>query len=93
MKMRRKHEGVVSEASLGNTAELSPAGGMLMVYLRDHAGASITSNGAKQVLPLAPSSDNALLAEGSYQAAAGSKAVLKLTFPGKSAELFRFILP
>ena len=58
-----------------------------MVYLRDHVGASITSNGAlgevtllsgsaKQVLPLAPSGDNALLAEGSYQAAAGSKAVL-----------------
>ena len=103
-KMRREHEGVVSEASSGNTAELSPAGGMLMVYLRDHAGASITSNGAlgevtllsggaKQVLPLAPSGDNALLEEGSYQAAAGSKAVLKLTFPGKSAELFRFVLP
>ncbi|AVX91890.1 hypothetical protein THH46_30540 [Pseudomonas sp. NA13] len=64
----------------------------------------ITSNGAlgevtllngsaKQVLPLEPSGDNAMLAEGSYQAAAGSKAGLRLTFPGKSAELFRFVLP
>ncbi len=54
---------------------------------------TLLSGSAKQVLPLAPSGDNALLAECSYQAAAGSKAVLKLTFPGKSAELFRFVLP
>lgn len=98
-----QHEGVVSEAASGNTAELSLAGGMLMVYLRDHAGAPLASKDAqaevtllsgstKQVLALAPSGDNSLMVQGSYQAVAGSKAVLKLTVPGKSAELFRFVL-
>jgi hypothetical protein len=99
-----QHAGVVTEAASGNTSELSLAGGMLMVYVRDHAGAPIDSAGAqgevtllsgttKQVLSLAPSGANSLMAQGSYQAAAGSKAVLKLTLPGKSAELFRFVLP
>ncbi|MBP8185444.1 MAG: hypothetical protein KAX95_06125 [Pseudomonas sp.] len=99
-----QHAGVVSEAASGHNAELSLAGGMLMVYLRDHAGAPLASKEAqaevtllsgttKQVLALAPSGDNSLMAQGSYQAATGSKAVLKLTLPGKSAELFRFVLP
>ncbi|MDP3845569.1 MAG: hypothetical protein Q8R10_04005 [Pseudomonas sp.] len=99
-----QHGGLITEASSGNTAELSLAGGMLMVYLSDHAGAPIDSAGAqgevtllsgsaKQVLPLAPSGANSLMAQGTYQAVAGSKAVLKLTLPGKSAELFRFVLP
>ncbi len=99
-----QHAGVVTEAASGHNAELSLAGGMLMVYVRDHEGAPIDSagaqgevtllsGGAKQVLALAPSGTNSLMAQGSYQAAAGSKAVLKLTLPGKSAELFRFVLP
>ena len=99
-----QHGGLVTEAASGHIAELSLAGGMLMVYLRDHAGAPIDSAGAqgevtllhgstKQVLPLAPSGANSLMAQGAYQAVAGSKAVLKLSLPGKSAELFRFVLP
>jgi len=98
-----QHAGVISEATSGNTAELSLVGGMLMVYLRDHAGAPLTSKDAqaevtllsgstKQVLALAPSGDNSLMAKDSFQAAVGSKAVLKLILPGKSAEQFRFVL-
>lgn len=97
------HSGVVSEAASGNTAELSLSGGMLMVYLRNHDGAPITSKdsagevtlltgGKKQVVALLPSGDNSLMAEGFYKAGAGSKAVLKLTLPGKAAEQFRFVL-
>jgi hypothetical protein len=99
-----QHQGIVTEAASGNTVELSLAGGMLMVYLSDHAGAPLASKDAqaeitllsgsnKQVLALAPSGGNSLMAQGSYQATAGSKAVLKLTLPGKPAELFRFVLP
>ena len=99
-----QHGGLVTEAASGHTAELSLAGGMLMVYLRDHEGAPLDSTGAqaevtllsgstKQVLALAPSGANSWMAQGAYQAVAGSKAVLKLTLPGKSAELFRFVLP
>lgn len=98
------HSGVVSEGASGNTAELSLDGGMLMVYLRNHDGAPIASKdssgeitlltaGKKQVVALLPSGDNSLMAQGSYQAGAGSKAVLKLTLPGKPAEQFRFVLP
>lgn len=97
------HQGVVSEAASGTNAELSLEGGMLMVYLRTHDGAPIDSRdsaaelilltaGKKQVVALLPSGDNSLMAQGAYQAAAGSKAVLKLTLPGKAAEQFRFEL-
>jgi hypothetical protein len=98
-----QHSGVVSEATSGNTAELSLEGGMLMVYLRNHDGAPIASKdssgeltllsaGKKQVVTLLPSGANALMAKDTYQVAAGSKAVLKLTLPGKAAEQFRFAL-
>lgn len=97
------HSGVVSEASSGNTAELSLSGGMLMVYLRNHDGAPISSKdgsgevtlliaGKKQVMALLPSGENSLMAKDSYQAVAGTKAVVKVTLPGKAAELFRFAL-
>ncbi len=101
--MAAMHGGMVSEAASGTTAELSTAGGMLMLYLHDHAGKPIASQGAmaeatvltgseKQVLPLAPSGDNSLMASGAFKAAAGSKALVKVSMPGKSAEMFRFVL-
>jgi hypothetical protein len=55
------HGGMVSEAASGTTAELSTAGGMLMLYLNDHVGKPISSQ-------------------------------VKVSMPGKSAEMFRFVL-
>ena len=71
--MLAQHAGVVTEAASGNNAELSAAGGMLMVYLRNHDGVDIASQGAtaevtvlsggkKQVLALQPSGGNSLMA-------------------------------
>lgn len=102
--MAPQHAGVVTEAASGNNAELSAAGGMLMVYLRNHAGVEIASEGAraevivlsagkKQVLALQPSGGNALMAPAAFSAAAGSKAMLKLTLPGQATEQYRFVLP
>lgn len=96
-----QHNGVVSEAASGNTAELSLDGGMLMVYLRNHDGAPISSEGGsgeatlltagkKQVMALVPSGENSLMAKDSYEAVAGTKAVVKVTLPGKAPEQFRF---
>ena len=98
-----QHGGVVSEAASGTAAELSTQDNMLMVYLLDHDGSPIQSKGAvaevtllngakKQVLPLAASGENSLMASGELQAVAGTKALLKLTMPGKPAELFRFVV-
>ena len=99
-----QHAGVVTEAASGNNAELSAAGGMLMVYLRNHDGVDIASQGAtaevtvlsggkKQVLALQPSGGNSLMAAEAFSAVAGSKAMLKLTLPGQNAEHYRFVLP
>ena len=99
-----QHAGVVTEAASGNNAELSAAGGMLMVYLRNHDGVDIASQGAtaevtvlsggkKQVLALQPSGGNSLMAAETFSAVAGSKAMLKLTLPGQAAEHYRFVLP
>lgn len=98
-----KHNGVVAESSAGSTAELSLDGGMLMVYLSDHDGKALDSKGAqgevtllagneKQVLPLKASGANSLMAAGKYTTAAGSKALIKVTLPGKTPELFKFTL-
>lgn len=102
--MPAQHAGVVTEAASGNNAELSAAGGMLMVYLRNHDGVDIASQGAtaevtvlsggkKQVLALQPSGGNSLMAAEAFSAVAGSKAMLKLTLPGQNAEHYRFVLP
>ena len=102
--MLAQHAGVVTEAASGNNAELSAAGGMLMVYLRNHDGVDIASQGAtaevtvlsggkKQVLALQPSGGNSLMAAETFSAVAGSKAMLKLTLPGQAAEHYRFVLP
>ena len=102
--MPAQHAGVVTEAASGNNAELSAAGGMLMVYLRNHEGVDIASQGAtaevtvlsggkKQVLALQPSGGNSLMAAETFSAVAGSKAMLKLTLPGQAAEHYRFVLP
>jgi nitrogen fixation protein FixH len=101
--MKPMHNGVLAEASSGSVAELSTEGNMLMVYLADHEGKAVTTKGAvaeltllngseKQSVKLAASGDNSFMAQGQYKAIAGTKAVLKVTLPGKSAEQFRFAL-
>lgn len=101
--MKAAHGGVMAEAAAGTRAELSTADNMLMVYLTGHKGEAIPTKGAtaeltllngseKQSLKLAPSGDNAFMAQGQYKAVAGTKAMLKVTLPGKAAEQFRFVL-
>ena len=101
--MKPAHGGVMAEATVGTRAELSTADKMLMVYLTTHHGESIATKGAaaeltllngaeKQAVKLAPSGDNSFMAQGQYKAVVGTKALLKVTLPGKATEQFRFAL-
>jgi hypothetical protein len=101
--MTPMHNGMMVEAASGSRAELSLEGNMLMLYLTSHHGEAISSAGAvaevtllsasdKQVLSLQPAGENALMAKDAYTAPAGTKALVKLTLPGKAAEQFRFVL-
>ncbi len=101
--MKPKHQGVMAEASSGTRAELSTQGNMLMVYLTTHSDQAIATKGAvaeltllngsdKQTVKIAPSGDNSFMVQGQYKAMAGTKALLKVTLPGKSVEQFRFAL-
>jgi nitrogen fixation protein FixH len=101
--MKAAHGGVMAEATAGTRAELSTQGNMLMVYITSHHGEAIATKGAvaeltllngteKQAVKLAPSGDNSFMAQGQYKAVAGTKAILKVTLPGKAAEQFRFAL-
>ncbi|QZA82330.1 hypothetical protein [Deefgea piscis] len=101
--MTPKHQGVMAEATTGTRAELSTQGNMLMVYLTTHSDKAIATKGAvaeltllngseKQTVKISPSGDNSFMAYGPYKAVAGTKALLKVTLPGKSAEQFRFSL-
>lgn len=101
--LKPAHGGVMAEAAAGTRAELSTADNMLMVYLTSHKGEAIATKGAvaelsllngaeKQAVKLAPSGDNTFMAQGPYKAGIGTKAMLKVTLPGKAAEQFRFAL-
>ncbi|WP_410498863.1 hypothetical protein [Chitinibacter sp. S2-10] len=101
--MKAMHKGVMAEATSGARAELSTEGNMLMVYLTSHHGEAIATKGVvaeltllngteKQAVKLAPSGDNSFMAQGQFKAQAGTKALLKVTLPGKPAEQFRFTL-
>jgi len=101
--MKPQHQGVMAEATTGTRAELSTQGNMLMVYLTTHSDQAIPTKGAvaeltllngsdKQTVKIALSGDNSFMAHGPYKANAGTKALLKVTLPGKSAEQFRFAL-
>lgn len=101
--MKPAHQGVMAEASTGTRAELSTQGNMLMVYLTTHSDKAIATKGAlaeltllngseKQTVKISPSGDNSFMVYGPYKAVAGTKALLKVTLPGKPAEQFRFSL-
>ncbi|WP_373974644.1 hypothetical protein NT239_13570 [Chitinibacter sp. SCUT-21] len=101
--MTPAHGGVMSEAKSGTRAELSTAGNMLMAYLTSHSNEAIATKGAvaeltllngteKQEVKFMPSGANSLMAQGKYKAVAGTKALLKVTLPGKATEQFRFEL-
>ncbi|WP_273428674.1 hypothetical protein [Chitinibacter tainanensis] len=100
--MKPMHNGVMAEATSGNRAELSLDSNMLMIYLSDHAGKAVAAKGVaaeltllngseKQTVKLMPMGDG-FMATGQYKAVAGTKALLKVTLPGKAAEQFRFAL-
>lgn len=99
--MKAQRGGAIAEAPSGQRVELVREGGQLAAYLTDHDGkpvnaqgaqaeVTLLSGGAKSTAQLAPAGGNRL--SGAANAAAGAKAVLRLTMPGKSAEQVRFTL-
>lgn len=73
----------------------------LTVYLTDHAGTKIPSNGAtgsatvlsgkaKATVKLQPSGDNVLKGSGKFELAPDMKVVVSVTMPGKAPEQARF---
>lgn len=98
------HGGAVAEAPSGHHIELVREDGRLAAYLTDHDGkpvnaqgaqaeVTLLSGGAKSTAHLAPAGGNKLIgATTAATAAAGDKAVLRLTLPGKAAEQVRLTL-
>lgn len=96
-----QHGGVMAEAASGNRVELVAATDQLTVYLSGHDGKPVDSKGAsgeitllsgteKTKAALTPAGDNQMTAKAS--ATAGAKAIVKLTLPGKPAEMVRLTL-
>ncbi|MDP3653547.1 MAG: hypothetical protein Q8R67_17905 [Rhodoferax sp.] len=84
-------------AKTGKDADANP----VVVYLTDGSGKKLPSAGAsgtatlltgkdKSMLTLSPDGDNRMKGMGSYASAPGMKAIVSITFPGKSAEQARF---
>ncbi|MGV8893189.1 MAG: hypothetical protein ACOH2K_09680 [Burkholderiaceae bacterium] len=99
--LKPQHGGVVVEAASGNRVELVAGAEQLTVYLSSHDGKPVNSKGAngeitvlsgteKTRATLAPAGDNQMVAKA--KAAAGAKAIVKFTLPGKPAEQVRLTL-
>lgn len=99
--LKPQHGGVIAEAQSGQRVELVAEADQLAVYLSDHGGKPIDSKGvsgevtllvgtAKTSAALAPAGGNKLTAKA--KAAAGAKAIVKVTLPGKAAEQVRLTL-
>ncbi|SMC29405.1 hypothetical protein SAMN02745857_03818 [Andreprevotia lacus DSM 23236] len=95
-----RHGGVVVEAKSGHKVELVAQSGMLTLYLFSHDGKPVDSKGAGAEITLLAGSDkstakfeasgeNTLMAHGKFNTAAGAKAIVKFTLPGKAAEQVR----
>lgn len=99
--MSPRHGGVMAEAKSGNRIELVAEANRLAVYLTDHSGKAVSSQGVsgevtlltgtqKTSAKLAPAGGNKLIA--TAQAVAGAKAMVKIAHPGKPEELLRVTL-
>lgn len=99
--LKPDHGGVMKEAGSGHRVELVSRGDQLSVYLSDHDGQPVDSKGAsgevtllsgteKTRTILMPAGANQLL--GKASAAAGAKAIVKFTLPGKPTEQVRLSL-
>lgn len=98
--LKPQQGGVMAEAKSGHRVELVVSADMAMVYLSDHAGKPVESKGVtgevtllvgteKTTAKLSATGANALMASGKFNTAAGSKAIVKFTLPGKTEEQVR----
>ena len=99
--LKPDHGGVMKEAASGHRVELVSRADQLSVYLTDHDGKPVDSKGVtgeitllsgteKIRATLTPAGANQLL--GKASAAAGAKAIVKFTLPGKPTEQVRLSL-
>lgn len=101
--LQAAHGGSIVEAPSGARLELLASKEGLTLYLNDHDGqpvpsAGVTveivllSGGKKQNLTLAPGTGNTLTASGSFAEGGESKAIVRITLPGKAVEQVRMTL-
>lgn len=98
--LKPQHGGVMAEAKSGYRIELLVSADMATVYLSDHSDKPVASKGAvgeltlltgteKTTASLTAGDANTLMASGKFKAAAGSKAIVRFTLPGKTDEQVR----
>lgn len=96
--LKPQQGGVMAEATSGHRLELVAEADQLAVYLTDHSGKPVASQGvsgeitllvgtAKTTTALAPAGGNKLTAKA--KAAPGAKAIVKVSLPGKAVEQVR----
>jgi hypothetical protein len=99
--LKPDHGGVMNEAASGHRVELVFRADQLSVYLTDHDGKPVDSKGASGEITLLSGTDKTraiLMPAGANQllgkasAAAGAKAIVKFTLPGKPTEQVRLTL-
>ena len=99
--LKPHHGGMMVEATSGNRVELVAEADQVSVYLSSHHDQAVDSKDVSAEITLlsgtektratfTPAGDNKLVAK--VKAAAGSKAIVKFTLPGKPAEQVRLTL-
>ena len=98
--LKPQQGGVMAEAKSGHRVELVVSADLATVYLTDHSDKPIASKGGSGELTLLTGTEkttaslsageaNTLKASGKFKFAAGSKAIVKFTLPGKTEEQVR----
>ncbi|WP_024303453.1 hypothetical protein [Pseudogulbenkiania sp. MAI-1] len=99
--LKPQQGGVMAEAQSGHRVELVAEADQLAVYLTDHGGKPVASQGVsgevtllvgteKTTAKLEAAGGNKLTTKA--KAAAGAKAIVKITLPGKATEQVRLTL-
>jgi hypothetical protein len=101
--LKPEHGGTIKEAAAGHQLEITYSGNALTLYIKDHDGNKLSSEGATAELivqqnnansrvQLKPSGGNALNIKGDFANLSGAVVIVKYTLKGEKIEQARLTL-
>ena len=101
--LKAEYGGTIKEAAAGHQLEVTYSADALTLYIKDHDGKKLSSEGASAemivqqnnsntIVQLKPSKGNALTAKGNFAQLSGAVVIVKYTMKGEKLEQARLTL-